>query len=206
MGGKMTRERDDGTSRRAVLGGTAAAITIGTVPTLGRQTAERRGGDAEREQDGATRAERAFRFGGREQGWYGRAPQPVAGLANPTLHLEPGAVYEVTWENLDGLPHNFAFLDADENFLPVILPEGADVEATPVENATGGNETPAGTRTETTGFPENGIEQTEIIRQQGQDQTFRFVAVEEMTEYLCVIHPERMDGRVTVGARTTESE
>ncbi|WP_135854222.1 cupredoxin domain-containing protein [Halorussus salinus] len=223
----MTRQPtdSDGRSRRALLGGVAAALTTSAFGSLGVRGA----GDEPRpkRQEGGVRARRAFRFGGREQGWYGRAPESidresVAGVANPTLRLEPGAVYEVTWENLDGLPHNFAFRDAEGSYLPVILPEGADAEATPVENATGGNATgDAGTggdattaeggttRGDTTGtattgdsavaLPENGIEQTEIIRQQGADQTFRFVAVPEIATYLCVVHPERMVGEVVVG-------
>lgn len=36
---------------------------------------------------------------------------------NPTLTLEVGTEYEVTWENVDGAPHNFAILDADGNVM-----------------------------------------------------------------------------------------
>ncbi|UPV76676.1 hypothetical protein M0R89_18590 (plasmid) [Halorussus limi] len=201
----------DGWSRRAVLGGAAAAVTasaFGSLAVRGSASRDSRTG----QQAGGPTAKRAFRFGGREQGWYGRAPESidregVAGIANPTLRLEPGAVYEVTWENLDGLPHNFAFRDADENFLPVILPEGADPRGTAAGNAT--TTADAGTATATTGtagaaaLPENGIEQTEIIRQQGADQTFRFVAVPQIADYLCVVHPERMVGAVRFGDETT---
>lgn len=221
--GERDAEADgDGTSRRALLGATAAVATTGALGSLGaakqRESRTNDEGRPNQQSGGAARAKRAFRFGGREQGWYGRAPESienesVAGIANPTLRLEPGAVYEVTWENLDGEPHNFAFRDADENFLPVILPEGADLGATTVGNATG--TTTEGTATETTaegttttggvGLPENGIEQTEIIREQGDDQTFYFVAVEEIADYLCVIHPELMVGQVTVGGSTTQT-
>lgn len=212
----MTRQRgsSDGRTRRAVLGGVASALTASAFASLGASGSGRGASRTDRQGDpDPTGAKRAFRFGGREQGWYGRAPEAIdreaiAGIANPPLRLEPGAVYEVTWENLDGLPHNFAFRDADQNYLPVILPEGADAEATAVENATSGTATTATAGGETTesgtvSLPENGIEQTEIIRQQGADQTFRFVAVPEIADYLCVVHPERMVGPVTVGGGTT---
>lgn len=216
----MTPRRgdSDGRSRRAVLGGVAAALTASGLGSLGAYGSEARADRPEGQAGGAATARRAFRFGGREQGWYGRAPESVdregfAGIANPPLRLEPGAVYEVTWENLDGEPHNFAFRDADENFLPVVLPEDADAPATPIGNATATTGTgtatadaETGTETESGGaaaLPENGIEQTEIIERQGADQTFRFVAVPEIADYLCVVHPERMVGPVTVGGRTT---
>lgn len=237
-GGQEETEDRNGASRRALLGATAAVATTGALGAFGslgtakqredwtsrtqREGQTGRAGRIDEQAGGAAKAKRAFRFGGRVQGWYGRAPMAINGYANPTLRLEPGVVYEVTWENLDGAPHNFAFRDADENFLPVILPEGADVEATSIANATGGNTTDAidgnatttmtgettGTRTTqsgTTQFPENGIEQTDIIREQGDDQSFYFVAVEEIAEYLCVVHPERMDGEVSFesAAQTT---
>lgn len=53
-------------------------------------------------------------LGGEVQAWTGRAPDDIAGEQNPTLTLVPGETYQVTWENLDGAPHNFAIWDANE--------------------------------------------------------------------------------------------
>ncbi len=46
-------------------------------------------------------------------GWIGVEPEEIEDEENPTLELEAGQTYEVTWENPDGLPHNFAILSAD---------------------------------------------------------------------------------------------
>lgn len=53
-----------------------------------------------------------YRLGGRVQGWQGREPQRIADEENPTLRLEAGRAYSVTWENLDGVPHDFSIRDA----------------------------------------------------------------------------------------------
>lgn len=58
-----------------------------------------------------------YRFGGSVEAWMGREPQRIADAQNPTLELEAGRTYEVTWENLDGVPHDFTILDSEENVL-----------------------------------------------------------------------------------------
>ncbi|EMA46120.1 PQQ-dependent sugar dehydrogenase [Halococcus saccharolyticus] len=58
-----------------------------------------------------------IRLGGEVAGWQGRAPEPITGETNPTLDLEPETDYRVVWENLDGIGHNFALLDSEENVL-----------------------------------------------------------------------------------------
>ncbi|WP_049899128.1 PQQ-dependent sugar dehydrogenase [Halococcus agarilyticus] len=58
-----------------------------------------------------------IRLGGEVAGWQGRAPESIAGETNPTLDLEPGTDYRVVWENLDGVGHNVALLDSEENVL-----------------------------------------------------------------------------------------
>ena len=54
-----------------------------------------------------------IRLGGETTGWVGRAPSGIQGESNPTIQLEPGQQYRITWENLDGAQHNVALLDAD---------------------------------------------------------------------------------------------
>lgn len=46
-------------------------------------------------------------------GWEGRTPEAIEGKTNPGLTLEAGQDYEVAWENVDGLPHNFVIENAD---------------------------------------------------------------------------------------------
>lgn len=48
---------------------------------------------------------------GDKGGWVGRSPEDIAGSTNPTLQLQPGESYTVTWTNVDGASHNFAILD-----------------------------------------------------------------------------------------------
>lgn len=51
---------------------------------------------------------KTFEFAGSVSGWQGRSPEAVADETNPTLHLVAGQKYVVSWENVDGEPHNFA--------------------------------------------------------------------------------------------------
>lgn len=48
-------------------------------------------------------------------GWEGVTPAEIEGQTNPTLSLEAGVDYTVTWTNEDGQPHNFVLRDADGN-------------------------------------------------------------------------------------------
>ena len=58
-----------------------------------------------------------IRLGGDTTGWIGRVPARIQGKTNPTLDLEAGTTYRITWENVDGAQHNIALLDADRNVL-----------------------------------------------------------------------------------------
>jgi glucose/arabinose dehydrogenase/plastocyanin len=67
-------------------------------------------------------------LGGKATGWVGRAPASIAGKTNPTLHLEAGETYRITWENADGRPHNVALLDGEDRVLkrtPFVSKQGA---------------------------------------------------------------------------------
>jgi plastocyanin len=140
----------------------------------------------------------SFRFGGRVQAWMGRQPQDIADQENPTLQLRPGRVYEVTWENLDGQPHNWALKDEQGNNLPVIFPD--------VQTGTVGTQTTTQTTTQMTGTatqttvapPDDAIAVTDTVSEQGATQTLRFVATPEITTYICTIHPTTMVGDVEI--------
>ena len=62
---------------------------------------------------GGTDAEQ-IELGGETSGWIGRRPAEIEGKTNPTLPLTPGRTYELTWENVDGVPHNVAIYDENE--------------------------------------------------------------------------------------------
>lgn len=67
-------------------------------------------------------------LGGRSDGWIGRSPDEIQDEQNPTLALEAGETHEVTWENLDGIGHNFVVIDGAGNHLiesEIIAEEGA---------------------------------------------------------------------------------
>ncbi|WP_276299220.1 cupredoxin domain-containing protein [Halorussus lipolyticus] len=145
----MKNDRHDRTTRRGFL---TAAGTTGLLVGVGGIGAAGVG-----RQDGAPATE--YRFGGRISGWQGREPASIADTVNPTLNLQAGTEYAITWVNVDGAPHNVA-----------ILAENGDV-----------------------------VEQTEIISGQGGTQTLQFTATEEMTSYICQVHPTSMVGDIVIG-------
>lgn len=51
-------------------------------------------------------------LGGKISEWVGQAPSSI-GESNPTLTLHEGESYTVTWENLDGVIHDFVLLDSE---------------------------------------------------------------------------------------------
>ena len=52
---------------------------------------------------------------GETAGWVGIAPPEIEGETNPTLGLQEGETYEVSWEQGDGSNHNTEIWDADGN-------------------------------------------------------------------------------------------
>lgn len=51
---------------------------------------------------------------GTTQAWMGVEPEPIADEENPTLTLQEGESYEITWENGDGAQHNLVIWDDSE--------------------------------------------------------------------------------------------
>ncbi|SIR05519.1 hypothetical protein SAMN05421858_1264 [Haladaptatus litoreus] len=142
----------------------------------------------------------SFEFGGEVQAWQGRSPQSIQGQQNPTLELQTGNVYEVTWENLDGQPHNFALQDSDGQNLPVIFP---DVQTNMGGGGQGGNQGGGGGDGQGGGGgqvtpPGDALDVTETVSQQGATQTLQFVATQDVAQYICVIHPTTMVGEVSL--------
>lgn len=86
--------------RRRFLGLTAAGALAGVASRRGR-----------------AQSTRTIELGGRVAGWQGRAPDAIAGEENPTLELEAGVDYRITWTNLDGFGHNIALLDGNGEVL-----------------------------------------------------------------------------------------
>jgi glucose/arabinose dehydrogenase len=89
-------------SRRRVLAGVGGAgVAVGLLSGYG----------------GALRQQTEFELGGDVSAWRGRAPSSISDVDNPTLELQAGQEYSISWENLDGQPHNVVIVDADGNQL-----------------------------------------------------------------------------------------
>lgn len=56
----------------------------------------------------------AIRLGAETAGWKGQAPSDIEDETNPTISLQAGTSYDLTWENLDGEEHELIVADADE--------------------------------------------------------------------------------------------
>lgn len=87
---EKSEDSSDGPSRRTFLVGAAAtgALFGGMGLGYGRQEATN------------------IRLDGEASGWVGVEPASIEGETNPTLELQAGTTYSLTWENADGLPHN----------------------------------------------------------------------------------------------------
>lgn len=59
--------------------------------------------------------EATIQLDGLTGGWEGVSPSDIEGETNPTLTLESGSDYTLTWTNADGVPHDFAIEDGDGN-------------------------------------------------------------------------------------------
>jgi glucose/arabinose dehydrogenase len=88
------------TRRRFLRASAAAGALVGTSGLAGAQSQPQE-----------------IRLGGEIGGWQGRKPASIAGESNPTLELDAGVDYRVTWKNIDGRGHNFALLDGDGEIL-----------------------------------------------------------------------------------------
>ena len=71
---------------------------------------------------------REIRFDGYVGGWVGVHPSPIDRVENPTLVLVAGRAYEFTWENMDGVHHNIALFDADEDVVDEYSTPGLTAE------------------------------------------------------------------------------
>lgn len=125
--------------RRTVLStvaGAAAAVSVAGCLGGSEESAD---DEPEPELDQATAAEgdtdpaawrdvEALRFDGYVGGWLGVEPAAIEGVENPTLVLVEGREYEVTWENKDGIHHNFAFWDENREVVEDYSTDGTDVE------------------------------------------------------------------------------
>ncbi|MXV63697.1 hypothetical protein GS429_16845 [Natronorubrum sp. JWXQ-INN-674] len=72
--------------------------------------------DAEDDENGNGEAidpDTEIELDGLTQAWEGLAPDEIDGEENPTLVLEEGESYEITWVNGDGVQHNIEIRDDD---------------------------------------------------------------------------------------------
>lgn len=69
----------------------------------------------------------SLRFDGYVGGWLGLEPDAIHRVENPTLVLVDGREYEVTWENQDGIHHNFAFWDENRDVVEDYSTDGNEI-------------------------------------------------------------------------------
>ncbi|ELY64567.1 PQQ-dependent sugar dehydrogenase [Natrinema versiforme] len=108
-------ESNRATSRRRVLQAAAAVGGVAGLSGLGLAQFD----------------SQSIELGGEVSGWQGVAPEPIADETNPTLELEEGTTYELTWENLDGSPHNVVIESED----------GEELESTEIMSSQGETQT-----------------------------------------------------------------
>lgn len=109
-------------TRRAMSRRTAL-LTVGTVLGGVPATASATRPWATHQSNAAATPTATYELGADISGWQGQSPGSIEGVTNPTLELLPGETYEVIYENLDGITHDFQILDSDGN----TVVDGADV-------------------------------------------------------------------------------
>jgi len=118
-GGASDADGEGGATRRSFLrAASGAAVAAGGAAVARGETAVQ---------------SRTYRFGGHVEAWEGREPEAIAGESNPTLQLEAGTEYEIVWENLDGVIHNFVIQSEDGRELAAtedVTEEGATASVT----------------------------------------------------------------------------
>ena len=115
-----TPETAGESTRRTVLRALGVAGTAAALGGLaGAQETTQGGTTRETTQAGTTTADEQTNviLGAEVEYWLGIAPDPIQGEENPTLALEPGEQYLVTWINVDGERHRFQILDGNDEVL-----------------------------------------------------------------------------------------
>ncbi|NUC74863.1 hypothetical protein HTZ84_21600 [Haloterrigena sp. SYSU A558-1] len=82
-----------------------------------------------------------IQLGGETQAWLGVSPDQIADEENPTLTLQEGESYEITWENLDGAGHNIQILDDNDevvdDYETEIMSEQGETQTLSIDEVTG---------------------------------------------------------------------
>jgi Copper binding proteins, plastocyanin/azurin family len=117
------------TSRRTALKLTGSALTAtalagctGSLPGSGES--KQGGGSKEKSKSGNKQKGKEIRLGAKQSGWQGRAPKSIKGKKNPTLTLQQGQKYTLTWENFDGKEHELYIVNKKDK--PVVKSEDAE--------------------------------------------------------------------------------
>ncbi|WP_227377822.1 plastocyanin/azurin family copper-binding protein [Haladaptatus halobius] len=111
------------TSRRTALKLTGSALTV---TSLAGCTGSLPGSGDSKQESGPKNKKKGkeIRLGAKQSGWQGRAPKSIKGKKNPTLTLQPGQKYTLTWENLDGKEHELYIVNKKDK--PVVKSEDAE--------------------------------------------------------------------------------
>jgi hypothetical protein len=116
------------TSRRTALKLTGSVLTVttlagctGSLPGSGKS--KQKGDSKNKGKNGGKQKGKEIRLGAKQSGWQGRAPKSIKGKKNPTLSLQPGQKYTLTWENLDGKEHELYIVNKKDK--PVVKSDDA---------------------------------------------------------------------------------
>lgn len=103
----MGDSTDHDRTRRIVL---KALGATGATAALGGLAASQEGGDDDGDDDDDG-GQRRIILGGETDYWFGIYPDAIQGEENPTLAMEPGEQYSITWLPIDEETHQFQILD-----------------------------------------------------------------------------------------------
>ncbi|WP_227379659.1 cupredoxin domain-containing protein [Haladaptatus halobius] len=111
------------TNRRTALKLIGSALTV---TSLAGCTGSLPGSGESKQESGSKNKKKGkeIRLGAKQSGWQGRAPKSIKGKKNPTLTLQPGQKYTLTWENLDGKEHELYIVNKQDK--PVVKSEDAE--------------------------------------------------------------------------------
>ncbi|WP_436346914.1 plastocyanin/azurin family copper-binding protein [Natronorubrum sp. FCH18a] len=137
---------DDSQSRRRILklSGAAAVPAVLAGCGGGGSGEENGGGNGGNESGNGGGGEPLepgeIELGGETSAWQGVAPDQIADQENPTLTLQEGESYEITWENLDGQGHNLQIRDDSdevvEDYETEIMEEEGETQTLEVDEVT----------------------------------------------------------------------
>ncbi|WP_049925809.1 cupredoxin domain-containing protein [Halopiger goleimassiliensis] len=98
-------------SRRRALAAAGSALSVAVAGCTGSSDENTNSDDRQQLRPEDWEDVEEIRLQAHMRGFYGVEPAMIEDVRNPALLLFEGNEYEITWENGDGVPHNFAVRD-----------------------------------------------------------------------------------------------